>query len=255
MPPLKNLDRLPAEARRLLAPYLAEMLAIHGDNLVSILVYGSAARGDYLPGRSDINLLFVFQDITLPTLKQSLRAVARGRRQRIAAPLFLTREYMEQSSDVFPIEFLEFAAGRLAVHGPDPFDDLRLEQENLRLECEEQLKGQLVRLRQSYLETGLRARNLDTLLKQSLNALFPVFRALYRLAGQPVPADKEAVLNGLAADFGLDSAIFLEIWRDRRDNNRIGARHAEEALGIYIGELFRLAARVARFGKPAAGGR
>ena len=254
MPDLVNLDKLPGPVRLAVEHCLAEMVALHGDNLLSALVYGSGTGRDYLPGVSDINLLFVFREITLDTLKRSLKTIARGRRRKMAAPLFLTREYMEQSTDVFPIEFLEFADNRVLVYGTDPFEQLVVERENLRLECEGQLKSQLVRLRQVYLETGLRARDLDRLLKASLSALIPVFRALYRLKGQPVPGGKESVLNRLNPVYEVDPSVFLEIWHDRKNNNRIGARHAEEALGRYITEIFNLAGQVACL-DPGAPGR
>lgn len=235
-----NTEKLPEAVKKSLSPYLEELLEIHRDNLLAIIVYGSATGKDFIPGASNINLLLEFQKMSLSVLKKSLKLVAKGIKRKIVAPLFFTKEYMESSSDVFPIEFLEIAGNHLLLYGEDPFVSLKINKENLRLECEEQLRSKLIRLRQTYLEVGLQRRGIDRLLKDSLTSLIPVFRNILYLKGKTVPYEKEKVLTEIGGEFGIDSETFLAIWRDKKDNNRIGKEDAEVVLGRYIDELFKL---------------
>ena len=66
-----------------------------------ICLYGSAARDDYRPGKSDMKLLIVLEKMDLPILKNVLDPVSRGRRHGIA-PFFITELNLRSSVDVFP---------------------------------------------------------------------------------------------------------------------------------------------------------
>jgi len=241
---LVNTEKLPEVVKKVLLPYLEELLNIYEDNLLAIVLFGSATGKDFIPGSSDVNLFLEFQKVDLAVLKKCLKLVAKGMRKKIVAPLFFTKEYMENSSDVFPIEFLEMAGNHLLLYGEDPFVNLEINREHLRLECEEQLRSKLIRLRQTYLEVGLQRRGLDRLLKDSLTSLIPVFRNTLYLKGKTVPHQKEKVLTGIGEEFKIDSETFLAIWHDKRDNNKIGKEDAEVVFSRYIDELFKLTKEV-----------
>ncbi len=241
---LKNLETLPETAAKKIRPYLEEMISIQGDNLVSAAVYGSAAGGDFLEKTSDINLLLVCQTVDLPALKKSLRLIDRGRRNRIPAPLFLTRLHLETSADVFPVQFLEMKDRHRVLYGPDLLSGLEIDRKNLRHQCEEQVKGKLILIREAYLETARKKGGIDRILKRSLSSLMPVFRNLPRLKGK-APADgKEETLKLLAREFELEPEVFLAVWRDRRDDEKIAGRDAEIFLERYLRQLEKLAAAV-----------
>ena len=61
MAELVNLEKLPDEVKKKVVPYLQNLFEIHNENIVSVFVYGSAAGRDFVPKRSDINLLIVFR--------------------------------------------------------------------------------------------------------------------------------------------------------------------------------------------------
>ena len=59
-----GLETVRDDVRKVLQPYLDKLIAKIGrENIVSIILYGSATGEDYIPGRSDINLLIVVKDI------------------------------------------------------------------------------------------------------------------------------------------------------------------------------------------------
>ena len=244
MSELVNLASLPQQVKKIVEPYSRDMINLHGDNLETIIVYGSSTGKDFIPGKSNINLLLVFKDLELTSLKMSLKLVAKGRKKRIIAPLFLTERHIETSTDVFPTEFLEMKENHITIYGQDILEDLEIRKDNIRLQCEQQLKGKLIRLRQAYLEIGLRRKGVEALLIESLTSLIPTFRNMLRLTGKEVPLGKEEVINRVSSEFDVDGQVFLSVLRDKRGDEKIAGIEADEFLGKYLEEIRKLAIAV-----------
>ena len=236
-----NQEKLPLEVKRKFVSYLEQMLNTHGDNLISAAVYGSAAGFNYASKISDINSVFIFREISFTTLKNSLKIVNKGISLKIAAPLFLTKEYIQASLDVFPVEFLEMKENHVLLYGEDILAKLKIEGKYVRLFCEQQIKGKLIRIRQAYLEVGLKRKGREALLKGSLQVLLPIFRNLLRLKGLQSPVDKIDVLRLLCREFSLEENVFLSIYRDARDDEKIAHQNVETFLEKYIGQIEKLA--------------
>jgi hypothetical protein len=246
MKSLVNIETLPEAARKRIVPFCEQMLQLHGETIESMVVYGSATGLNFVPKRSDVNLLIVVSELGYETLRQSLRLVDRGIKKKIAAPLFLTRQNIERSLDVFPIEFLEMKENHVVIYGEDPLGGIEIDPERLRLECEEQLRGKLVRLRQAYLEVGLGRKGIEMLLKESLSALIPTFRAMLRLKGLGPIREKEKVIDALASQFNVDGQAFLEVLHDQQADEKIGKQDAETFFGKYLEALDQLTVAVDR---------
>ncbi len=64
----------------------------------SLIVYGSAAAGYYVKGKSDINLLVILTAEGMERLEDSLRSVVKNWRKRsVAVPWVMTREFILKS--------------------------------------------------------------------------------------------------------------------------------------------------------------
>ena len=244
MSELVNLVSLPQQVRKIVGPYSRGMIKLHGDNLKTIIVYGSSTGKDFIAGKSNINLLLVFKELELTSLKISLKLVAKGRKKGIIAPLFLTERHIKTSTDVFPTEFLEIKENHITIYGQDILEDLEIKNDNIRLQCEQQLKGKLIRLRQAYLEIGLRRKGVEALLIESLTSLIPTFRNMLRLKGEKIPRGKEEVINRASSKFNVDSGVFLNILRDKMGDEKIAGMKADEFLGKYLEEIRKLAIAV-----------
>ncbi|MFH1753229.1 MAG: hypothetical protein ABH875_03505 [Candidatus Omnitrophota bacterium] len=238
---LVKLDLVRDDVKKRIAPYLESLLKIHGDNIRSIVLYGSATGRDFSPKSSDINLMVVFEELDFPQLNRSLKLISGGIQKKIAAPLFLSRIHVETSKDVFPIEFLEIKENNKLLYGQDFFKDMRIADEHIRLFCEQQIKGKLIRLRQAYLEIGLAKKGIEALMKESLYGLMPIFRGLIRLKGQAPPVEKELILAKLAECFVLDSSVFITILKDKKDDEKIAGQDVAAYFEKYIAEIKKLA--------------
>jgi hypothetical protein len=241
-----NKEKLHIEVQKKFIPFLLTMSDIHGDNLISVFVYGSAAGENYIPKISDINSVFVFRDLKFSIFKSSLKVVSSGIFKKIAAPLFLTKEYINSSLDVFPIEFLDMKENHILLYGEDVLSGLAIKGEHIRLFCEQQIKGKLIRIRQAYLEIGLKKKGLEALLKESLGSLIPIFRNLIRLKGKQPPVNKTEIIRQLCQLFGLDENVFLPIYKDSANDEKIANQEVVVFLERYLNQIEKLAGMVDR---------
>ena len=241
-----GLEKLPREVKNKVVPFMERLLDLHGDRVISILIYGSACGVNYLPKISDINSLVIFRRLEFAQLQKSLKIVARGIPKRITAPLFLTEEYVQSSADTFPIEFSEMKENYVLIYGEDVLSSLDISPKYLRLFCEQQIKGKLIRIRQAYLEVGLNHRGMEALLKDSLTTLIPVFRTLLRLKGKTPSVHKLKMLEELCSEFQLDHDVFKTIYRSTTKEERIVREKIDFFVGEYLKELEKLSDAVDR---------
>ncbi|MGH7166684.1 MAG: hypothetical protein ACREIS_14290, partial [Nitrospiraceae bacterium] len=181
-----------------------------------MILYGSAARGDFLPGRSNLNLLLLLSDHDVQALKQYGNAHRRWNREHIVVPLILTLEELRRSLDLFPLEYFEIKEHHVLLAGRDPFPELDVPTRNLRLQCEQGLRGNLLRLRQRFVEGAGKPEAAAMLLPLSLTALLPCLRGLFRLLGYPGPVRAEALLNDLRARLGMDVTALQDVLNLKR---------------------------------------
>lgn len=181
-----------------------------GSRLVSVVLYGSAARGDHSGASSNLNLLVVVTD----DAPERLVAAARTQRAWVKAGnhplLFVTPEWIRGSTDVFPIEFLDMLDHRKVVFGEDPLAGVAVSKANLRLQCEHELRSLLLKLRAAWLDVHDDARGLFELVAGSFGPVTAVARAALRLTGADLPSRSEDLLRAAASRFGLDAAPLLE---------------------------------------------
>ena len=241
---LKNLDKVSPHIRSTLTWYSQDMIRLHQENLRSVTLYGSAAGEDFIPKRSNINLVLIFEHIPFSVLKSSLKLIASGRKKRVLAPLFFTEEHILSSCDTFPIEFLEIQEKHVTLYGEDIFQKLKIEKSNLRLQCEQEIKGKLIRIRQSYLEIGLKKKQIEELLCFSLTSLIPAFRGIIRLKGGLPPTSREGVIQEISSDFQLRAEVLIKVLHIMEGDLGLKKSDLEKIMSDYLQILQELAQRV-----------
>ena len=189
---------------RVVAPFLAAADAALGAGY-SALLYGSAARGDYIAGRSNINLMLVLDDPS-PTRLQALAPAFRTwRKSSLEPPLVISRSEWARASDVFPIEITDMRAGYQVLRGADPLGGSRVRPRDLRQALERELRGKLLRLRQGYAMAGGDPKHLGALAAGSAATILVLLRALLTLAGRTVPAAPVALATEAAGLIGVQA--------------------------------------------------
>lgn len=183
-----------------------EYLAVYGTDLVSVVLYGSAAGGDFNPARSDINTLVVLSQVTLAAVERSINVQNRYLKQRCPRPLFMDKAYIAGSLDSFPIEFLNMRGCYNVLHGEDVLAQLEISRTDLRLEAERELKGKRLHLIQNWLDVHRSASQVLALAALSLRDFGSIFRALLKLKEIEIPRDRSALFTEVEKAYALAGA-------------------------------------------------
>lgn len=216
---------------------------VYHRQLASVLLYGSAARGDFIAGRSDVNLLVILQSVTLEGLAEAAKQLRRWRKLRIA-PLFLTEGELRLAARVFPLEVSDIQESGRLLYGANPLSALVVAPEHVRAQCRRELHGRLIRLRQGYLELPDRTEALSDLLAGATTSLLPVFRALLRLSGTPVPTTDMEVIESVASRHHLDRGLLTTLLAHKRGSIRLTTADIRQILSRLVEEWERVVALV-----------
>lgn len=189
----KRLDKLVADLRAALA-----------DNLSSVVLYGSAARGDHAGAASDLNVMVVVKMDSPAMLEPASTIQGAWVKEGNRHLLFVTPDWIRNATDVFPMEFLDMLEARRVLWGAEPLENVSVSPSKLRLQCEREIRTTLLRLRAAYLDAHESPQGLLDLLSGSYGTVAAIARAALRLAGEPVPAHTEEMLDAASRQFGLD---------------------------------------------------
>lgn len=233
--------RYPEKPEEVFEDITADYVGVFGGDLVSILLYGSAAGGDYRPGHSDLNFLIVLTEAGIERLDRTFKTVERWRKRRVAVPIFVTETYVQSSLDVFPIEYLDMQRRHVTVHGRDVLEGLSFDPEHVRLQCEREIKGKLLLLREGFLETGGKGRRLKELIAQSLPAFAAIFEALLYLQGAEIPTRKADVFKQGAESLELDAGVFETLASVREERSKPDEAQLNRLFKDYLREVRKLA--------------
>jgi len=239
-----KMPKIPKNPEDIFDGFGGDYASLFGDDLLAIILHGSGARGEYIPKKSDINFLVVLTDNGMDRLDDAMSLVAKWEKRRIPVPLFLTKTYIESSLDAFPLEFFNIRSAYQVIHGEDVLKDLTIEREDLRLQCERELKAKLLLLRESFLQAHGKAHQLRELVNQSLPAFISIFKALLYLKGEEIPGKHEAVIPAIAESFGLDSKLFHTLWDTKRGEKKPGKDELKDIVWNYISEIKGLSKQV-----------
>ena len=189
-----------------------DLRATHGENLASVVLYGSAAAGDDIELQSDYNLLIALHRITPEDLRQAQAPMREWQRLGNPLPVYFTVEELSDAADVFPIEFHQMANARVVLYGHDPFEYAKLSDANLRHQAEYELRSKLIQLRRHYIPASVSVERLTDLMSDSLASFAALFRAVLMLHGQEAPVAKPEVVRATAKLLHLDVTPFERIF-------------------------------------------
>jgi hypothetical protein len=218
-----------------------ELRAAHGENLASIMLYGSVAAGDHVELRSDYNLLIALHRIALADLRASETAIRDWHNLGQPMPVYFTVEELKRAADVFPIEFLQMEKARKVLYGPDPFEFVLISAANLRTQTEYELRTKLIQLRRLYIPASSSVEKLSALMSDSLASFAALFRAVLILHGQAPPASKAECVRATTRLLGLEGAPFEKIFELRaKAKSQLTEAEADSVFSAYMAQIERV---------------
>ena len=225
---------LPPKLEREINFFILDLNKIYKEDLLSIILYGSAASSEFAPAYSNLNILVILRSTALDQLKKATREVNKSKN---LTPLFLTEEYILSSIDIFPIEFLDMQENYVLLHGKDFLKDLRIDLRNLRFQCEQELKVRLLNLKQLYLSLNNHPAALKEPLIKAFTSVLHILRNVLRLKNKQPPYKKEDLLKELAVHFKIDLSSWRNILTAKLKRARISKKETEELFLVFASDL------------------
>jgi len=236
------MSKAPGNPEEVFQAVVKDYQTIFGSDLLAFILYGSGARGEYIPQKSDINFLVLLSENGIDNLSKAFEVVSRWHKSRVNTPLFLTKNYLQASLDVFPIEFLNLKSYYKVICGEDVLQGLVIEKKFLRPQCEREIKGKLLQLRQQFLETRGSKREIESLLARSAPTFYSIFRALLFLQDKAIPSGSRELLSLVAHETGLNSSLLLDILKIKEGSKKLTTVEAVSFMEAYIEQIKKLSA-------------
>ncbi len=198
--------------------FIDDLKATHGGNLASVILYGSAAAGDFVRAQSDYNLLIALKRITPKDLRAAQAPMREWNKMGHPVPVYFTVGELQDAADVFPIEFHQMQRARRVLYGADVLENLNITDEFLRHQTEYELRSKLVQLRRAYIPASATVQGLVDLMAESLSSFASLFRAVLLIHGFEPPVTKREIVAATARDLKLSGAPFEKIFEIRENN-------------------------------------
>jgi len=231
--------------------FIDDLRSTHGKNLAAVILYGSAAAGDFVPKHSDFNLLIALHRIAPEDLRNAHASIREWHRLGHPVPVYFTVSELQNAADVFPIEFHQMEVARRVLYGTDVLEALRISDAFLRHQTEYELRSKLILLRRSYIPASASAEGLIDLMAESFSSFSSLFRAVLLLHGMAPPATKHEVVAITVERLGLDGAVFEKVFNIRENNfaGRLDDVEANRLFGEYMLQIEKVIDSVDAVGK------
>jgi predicted nucleotidyltransferase len=198
-------------AEKQINEFISRLRAASAENLESVILYGSAADGEFHPDFSNVNLLCVLRETSFAALVAIAPAVEWWTKQKHHEPLILTREELESSTDVFSIELLDMQHRHRLLFGADVLSGLKIPMHLHRAQLEYELREKLILLRERLLLAVNDKKKLWELMLHSLSTFTTLFRHGLIALGTTPPKAKRETIKELALRISFDASAFLQL--------------------------------------------
>jgi predicted nucleotidyltransferase len=215
------------------------------ENLEALVLYGSYLTSDYVPGKSDVNLLVILKE------EENIEKISGLSRYLIskgfALPLVISKFFILSSLDTFPLEYLVISNPCRILFGTDFIKKLKIDPIDLRRQLEREIKSKYLLLKNIYIRNPQENKLLIAALIHSWRAIGAILKGIYFLKRSELPSDVHEVFNGLQEALGIDiSALKVgyllkkgEVKMHRRDVNKTFVTYVEalDSLGRAIDRM------------------
>ena len=235
-----------------LTEFVEKMRAAAGNNLSSIILYGSAADGEFHPEYSDLNLLCIVSDTSFASLAKIAPVAEWWRGKKHHPPLVITSQDLKTSADVFSIEFLDMKQRYRVLFGEDVLRGLDVPMQLHRRQIEYELREKLFLLRQHVLLAGTDEKRLWEVMLRSLSSFTTLFRhVLVELGDQGRKHSRDAVVE-LSKRLNFSDSAFLQLLDVRAKKTDQKQLRAADVAARYLQAVEQVVTAVDTMQSPGA---
>ncbi len=210
--------------------------------MASVILYGSAAVGDFIAQASDYNLLIALHEIRPKDLRAAHGCLREWRRLGHPVPVYFTVAELKEAGDVFPIEFHQMERARKVLYGDDVLAQVKITDIFLRHQTEYELRSKLLQLRRLYIPASVSTEKLCQLMTESLVSFTALFQAVLLLHGFDSPINKQSIIEATVKHLKIDGQPFEHIFEIRANSasNSLNEVSANQLFSSYMEQIERV---------------
>jgi hypothetical protein len=229
---------------KLLNEFVQKLRTAAGEDLLSVVLYGSAAEGEFHPPYSDLNLLCVLRDTSFTSLAKIAAAMDWWRSKKHHPPLVLTSQELKTSADVFSIEFADMKQRYRVLHGEDVLRNLDVPLTTHRAQLEYELREKLFLLRQHLLLAAESEKQLWEVMLHSLSSFTTLFRHVLLEMGETGRKHSREGVIELSKRLNFDPSALVQLMDVRAQKVDRKPLRAADVAGRYLEAIGKVVAAV-----------
>lgn len=208
----------------------AQLAQTLGENLKSLILYGSTARGDADPAESDINLLIALESSTAAAHK-AIRDAISGEGK--VEPMIVQRDGFARAQLAFALKFLSIGRNYRVLAGEDILaNEPPVSQGMLRFLAEQEVRNLRMRLTNVFVTSHNEQRRYATYLRRNTTGIIVTLSDLLRAEAIDVPTGFAERFGLFQREFGADPWALNELLERRRGSRRTSPSYDELHAGL-----------------------
>jgi len=150
-------------------------------------------------------------------------------------PIVFTQTELQESADVFPLEFLDMKYPHNVLFGEDVINRIKFDKKHVRRQLEYELRSKLIHLRENYIRIK-KPKELKELLKSAVPTLMPLFYGMLFLKDIEPPTDLDSLFDNIHQNYKVNMSLFKELKQDKLDEQQLPeyTNRLMDLLGILI---------------------
>ncbi len=234
---------LPPKYRNALDGCVGQLTTSLRDNLYSVVLYGSAVRGNISRKQSDLNLLLVLNDSN----PDAHRAVAHAIQAPVPIrPMVICHAEMEESFRAFATKFESIKRNYRVLHGANPFEKVSIDGGMVRFLVTQSLRNLRLRCIYTYVTMGSDRKRYLNYLTGVLPKLFTDLGTALRITGIEVPQQYEQRLATFRTAWGDAADVLEDLLQLKEKPGPLAPRDVD----TFHNRLFRLLDKAVRWMMP-----
>jgi hypothetical protein len=189
--------------------FVQRMRGAAPDNLKAIVLYGSAATGEFHEGHSNVNLLCLVESGDPARLDPFHSTVEWWTGKGHPAPLIFTLDELLRSADIFAIELLDLQARHKMLFGEEFLTGITVPLRYHNLQVERELRANWLRLRETFLTAPHKAHL--GVMAAAASSFTALFRHALIVMGVPATENKRETVERVAKLTRAGSGGFLTV--------------------------------------------
>jgi len=206
-----DLEKINPTLRQQITGFTSSVKEICGQNLKAIILYGGVAKLDYSIGKSNVNMLFVFEHVDLYTLDSIAVLFQRGIAEFKLSPFILTGSEVKPSSDVFAVKLFDIKQHHILLYGNDVLKDLEFDKSHLQFLAEQELRNQLARMKFFYIQNFNLPEAIHKKVQSGFTGLVINANTFLYLKNGSYYATRKEIVEQLLKEPGIDTISLSEL--------------------------------------------